>query len=360
MRVVVVGSGFAGVEAVRALAGYCGERFECIWVTRRAKLVFLPSLPEVAGGRLRPEDVEWSVERLAARTGFQLVEHSVEAVEEGKLLLNNGEQIEYDYVILATGAGPAFFNVPGAEEYTIPLYSVDAAVKLHNAVRSASRLAIVGAGLVGVEVAGEAKHANPELRVTLIDMMDKPLVTLRNERASRLVEEELEKLGIERLYGAKVTRVEEGRVETTRGTVEADVVVWAAGLQASKPEIRIGNVKYAKGGYIVVDAFLRAAPRVYSAGDVACVSRSGCYSLKMVREAMRQGRLAARNIVAEATGGRLREYHPIITDCRPLAGVTLGPGRGVLVIGRSFAVKTRLVELYKDWQRRRYAALLSR
>ena len=81
--------------------------------------------------------------------------------------------------------------------------------------------------------------------------------------------------------------------------------------------------------------------------------------MKMVREAMRQGRLAARNILAEIQGKRLADYQPLITDCRPLAGATLGPGRGVLVVGKRFAVKTRLVETYKEWQRRRYARLLA-
>ncbi len=357
--VVVVGSGFAGVEAVKALSGYCGVLFECRWVTRSARLVFLPALPEVAGGRLERRDVEWRVEGFAKRKGFELIEAEVTLVEEGALRLSDGDRLEYDYLVLATGATPAFFNIPGAEEHSVPLYSVENALEVRRRAGNASRVAIVGAGLVGVEVAAELKHARPELEVTVIDMMPRPLMLLRNDRASRLVEEELRRLGVKLFMEARVTAVRERRVETTKGEVEADLVVWAAGLRANRPEISGVKVEFVKGGYISVDEYLRAAPRIYAVGDVACVRVEGCTSLKMVREAMRQAKTAASNIVAEARGLRLRGYKPLISDCFPLAGVTLGPGRGVLVVGHGFALRTGLVGWYKDWQRRRYAKMLA-
>ncbi|AEM38021.1 FAD-dependent pyridine nucleotide-disulfide oxidoreductase [Pyrolobus fumarii 1A] len=358
--VVVVGSGFAGVEAVSMLGRLCGEKLDCIWVSANGQLVFLPALPEVAGGRLNPEDVAWSVERYAKRNGFQLVKQRVTVVEQSRIILENGEQISYDYLLLATGASPAFFNIPGAREHSIPLYTVDAAVKIRDLIDRVNRIVIVGAGLVGVEVAAEAKIRRNDIHVTLVDMMDKPLAALRNDKASRLVQQELEKLGIETLYGARVTAVKEGVIETTRGSIEADIVIWAAGLQACTPEIRVDGIKRVKGGYLSVDPYLRVAGNIFAAGDVTCVECKGCYALKMVREAMRQGKTAARNIVTLVTGSsKLARYKPLITDCRPLAGVTLGPKKGVLVYGKKFALKTGLVGWYKEWQRKRYASRLT-
>ncbi len=361
VTVVIAGSGFAGVEAVKRLAEHCGSRLECIWVTRRPELIFLPSLPEVAGGRLQPDDVAWSVEAFAKEAGAELVKASVEAVEGKYLLLSDGDRISYDYLILATGARPAFFNIPGAKEYTIPLYSVEDAVRIRDSVRSVSRVAIVGAGFVGVEVAGELKHAVPSLDITIIDMLDKPLRALGNERASILTERLLEKIGVKLFMNARVTRVEPGLVETTRGTLEAELVIWAAGLQANRPDIRVEGVSYTKGGYVSVDRHLRAAPGIYAVGDVSCLEVDGCMPLKMVREAIRQARLAAYNILAEIEGRTLLSYRPLISTCTPLAGVTVGPGRAILILGKRVAFYAPwVVEAYKDLQRRLYARLLTR
>ena len=359
--IAIVGSGFAGVEAVKRLAGLCGERIDCTWITQRPELVFLPSLPEVAGGRLEPPDVKWGIDRFAREAGAELIVGRVTAVEERRLLLENGDKIGYDYLILATGAAPAFFNVPGAREHAVPLYSVEDALKIRSAARQASRVVIVGAGFVGVEVAGELRHAHPDLHITIVDMLDKPLRMLGNERASILTEKMLRKMGIELFMNARVTRVDEGRIETTRGSLEADLVIWAAGLQANRPEIRIEGVSYTKGGYVSVDRYLRAASRVYAVGDVSCLEVEGCMPLKMVREAIRQARTAAYNLLAELEGRSLVPYKPLISNCMPLAGVTLGPGRAVLIIGKKFSIYMPVfVEAYKDLQRRLYARLLTK
>ena len=361
VTIAIAGSGFAGVEAVKQLARYCGEKIECIWVTRRAELVFLPSLPEVAGGRLEPDDIRWSIRGFARAAGAQLVETSVKAVEEKRLLLEDGDTIGYDYLILATGASPAYFGIPGAREYTTPLYSIEDALRIREYAAKASRIVIVGAGFVGVEVAGELKHANPSLDITLVDMLDKPLRALGNERASILAEKMLAELGVNLFMEARVLRVEQGKVETSRGTLEADAIIWAAGLQANHPEIRVEGVSYVKGGYVKVDEHLKATPRVYAVGDVSCLNVGGCMPLKMVREAIRQARLAAYNLMAELEGRALLRYKPLISTCSPLAGITIGPRRSILVLGKRIALGMPVfVEAYKENQRKKYARLLLR
>ncbi len=358
-RIVIVGSGFAGVEAVKKLSRVCSDKIECVWITSNGALVFLPALPELAAGRLSPPDVSFPVTMFAKRSSTNLIISRVTRIDEHRVYLADGERIEYNYLLLATGAAPAFFNIEGAEEYTIPLYSVDAALQIRENARKSDLITIVGAGFVGVEVAAEIKQAYPEKEVTIVDMAEEPIVTLGNKRASKIVKRELEKMNVKQLYGARVMRVEPDRVITTKGNISSQLTIWAAGLRANTPELEI-NVERVKGGFLRVDPSLRAAKRVYVAGDASCVTLQGCTALKMVREAMRQGSLAAENILRSITGLPPRSYKPLITDCRPLAGVTLGPGNCILIIGKSIAFRTPLVEVYKNWQRKRFKRMLER
>ncbi|WP_338250766.1 NAD(P)/FAD-dependent oxidoreductase [Pyrodictium abyssi] len=366
-RIVVVGSGFAGVEAVRRLhrLGLCDGN-ECIWVTANSKLVFLPLLPALVSRRYRPEDVEWGVEGYARRLGVELVARRVVAVEPGRMRLEDSEVLEFDYAVVAAGARPAFYGVPGAEELSVTVYSAGEAWRLGEMIEQGRirSMVVVGAGFVGVEVAAEAlwlaRRLGRELRVTLVDMLEEPLQLLGNRKASKLTREILEELGAGFEMGRPVTRVYEGGVELKDGTrVEGDVVVWSAGLRG--PGIEAPREALARGGFFQVDEYLRVqglGGRVYAAGDAMAFRRGDCVSLKMAREALRSASRAVENIAARLRGRSEQPYKPLITSCRPMAGVGLGPDRGVLILGKKLAFRSTLVHWYHEKLRRSYERLL--
>ncbi|KSW11543.1 hypothetical protein CF15_01520 [Pyrodictium occultum] len=367
-RIVVVGSGFAGVEAVRRLTGLglC-ERGECVWVTSRPSMVFLPLVPALVSRRYRPEDVEWSVEAYAGRLGVSLVAKRATAVEEGRIRLEDGETIDFDYAVIAAGARPAFYGVPGAEELSLTVYGAEEAWRLGGMIEEGriQSMVVVGAGFVGVEVAAEAlwlaRRLGRELRVTLVDMLQEPLQLLGNEKASRLARRLLEEMGAGFRMGQPVTRVYEGGVELKDGSrVEGDVVIWSAGLRG--PGIEAPREALARGGFLRVDEYLRVpglGGRVYAAGDATEFRRGQCVALKMAREALRSAARAVNNIAARMQGAGEKPYHPLITSYRPLAGITLGPEEGILVLGKRLALRSNLAHWYHERVRRLYQELLA-
>jgi len=368
-RVVVAGSGFAGVEAVRVLGllGVCrpGGGVECLWVTPRPVLSFVPYAPAVAAGRFSTEELEWGVEGLAERSGFSVVEKRLAAVRGRTAVLEDGEELEFDYLLVAAGARPAFYGVRGADTVAIPLYSLADAERLREAAGRASRVAIVGAGFVGVEAAAElleaARAEGRELGVTLVDLLPEPLGLLGNRAASRLVRRILEEMGAEFVMGEPAAEIDEGGVVLRSGRrVEADVVVWSAGFQG--PAIEVPGEALGRGRFLVVDEYLRVRGMegVYAAGDAAAIERQdGCCALKMAREALRSGAAAAVNIAEELRGGKPHSYRPLMTNCVPQAGLMLGPKRGVMVLGKGIAFESLLPHLYHERIRAEYAELLA-
>jgi len=354
-RIVVAGSGFAGVEAVAELSrhGLCDSN-ECLWVSPGRVMSFQPLIPLVASGRLRPEDVLLGVEGFAKALGVDLVDDRVKAVKPGEIVLERSGSLGYDYLVFAAGARPAFYGVAGADTYTVPLYSPREAWELYEKLvkGEAGSVAIVGAGFVGVELGAEllwlSRSRELGVDVALIDMLSEPLQLLGNPAASQLARQVLGEMGAVLLMNHRVERVEPGKIVFSDGdSVEADIIVWSAGLQG--PGVEAPREALGRGGFLEVDEFLRIrglGGKAYAVGDAANIRRGGCAALKMAREAIRSARTAVANIVASLVGAELQEYRPWITSCSPLAGISLGPGDGIVVLGKRVAVRSNLPELY--------------
>ena len=368
-RIVVAGSGFAGVEAVAGLArrGLC-DRYECLWVSPGKTMSFQPLIPLVASGRLGAEEIVFRVEEFARSLGAELLDDRVTRIDKDKVVLAGNGSLDYDFLVIAAGARPAFYGVPGADTYTVPLYSPREAQTLYEKLvrGEASSVAIVGAGFVGVELGAELLWLNKEkelgVDIALIDMLSEPLQLLGNAAASRLARRILGEMGAILLMNHRVARVEPGKLVFSNGdSVEADIIVWSAGLQG--PGIEAPKEAIGKGGFLEVDEHLRVkglAGKVYAVGDSATMRRNNCVALKMAREAISSARTAVANIAASISGGELHRYKPMITSCFPLAGISLGPGDGILVIGKNIALRSNLAELYHKSVLKYYKKLLGR
>jgi len=367
-RIVVAGSGFGGVEAVRRLGqlGVC-EKHECLLVSPGKRFVYTPLLPMVASGRYSLEDVVFSVEGLALRHGFTVVNDAVSEIGPDALVLSSGERIDYDYAVIAAGASPAYYNVPGAREYSVGLYSPEDAARLRDMVRgSIGRVVIVGAGFVGVELAGELlwlrETRGLSYEVVLVDMLGEPLELLGNKMASIKARRVLERLGARLLLGRRAVAVDgEGVVVEGGKRVDADVVVWVAGLRG--PGIRMPRGSQDAKGFIRVDKTLRVpgfGGRVYAVGDAARLeAKPYCLALKMAREALRSARVAVLNMALSLSGLPAREeYEPRITNCTPQIGLSIGPETGIVALGRTAALESNMMKYYHERMRRMYKSLL--
>jgi NADH dehydrogenase len=292
-RVVVVGAGFAGLAAARALRR---SGMAVTLVDRHVYSTFQPLLYQVATGGLNPGDVAYPVRAYATqhRAGFR--RGAVVRVDTAarQVVLADGGRVSYDYLILAGGVTTTHFGVPGAAQHTFAVYTRGDAIAVRDALmdrletvaESPDRrldLVVVGGGPTGVETAGALaelcdtgiRAAFPEIardrvRVLLVERGEDVLSGF-HPSLRRYAVRQLRHRGVQVRLGATVAAVEADRLCMADGTtVPAELTVWAAGVAAAD-QVRDWGLPQGAGGRILVGPDLRVLgeDRVFAAGDLA-------------------------------------------------------------------------------------------
>jgi NADH dehydrogenase len=357
--VVVVGTGFAGMHAVRCLGG---AGVETLWIGATNYHCFLPLLYQVATAGLEPQDIAYparSIVRRYSSVDFRLAR--IVGADPGARCLSTsaGERIPWDQLIVATGGAAEDFGIPGAAEAAQRLYDLEDARALRNhlvrtfehattttdpAARAALlTVVIVGGGATGVEVAGalsefrrhvvtrDYRSIDPtSVRIVLVEAGPHVLPPYPDTLRAR-TRHDLEALGVEVRTGFKVERVTAESVELAGGEVLASrTVIWAAGIRGGPVTANLG-LPLGRSGRLRVEPTLRIPghPSVFAAGDIAIVD--GAERLPQVAQvAIQQGEHAAANILRELRGEALQPF--VYKDKGSMA--TIGRSRAVAVIGR--------------------------
>lgn len=336
-RVLVLGAGFAGVAAVKALKG---APVDVLLVDRNGFNTFQPLLYQVATGGLNPGDVTYAARALTARqdnVGFR--KGDVVDIDTGTrtVVLADGSKLDYDYLVLATGVTTNYFGVPGADEHAMAMYTREQALRVRDSIfnkleglaqatadghRSDDPTAvIVGAGATGVEMAGSLAEmgntampvAYPELtdrraRVILVEMGPHVLPPY-HPRLRDYAAHSLERRGVELRLNTAVKAVDPEGVELDNGErIRAGSVIWAAGVKA--PEVvQQWGLPQGKGGRIEVnpDLSVRGCPEVFVAGDLAVDPDDPLPQL--AQPAMQGGKHAADQIRRRISGAPAEVFH---------------------------------------------------
>jgi NADH:ubiquinone reductase (H+-translocating) len=332
--VVVVGGGFAGLSAVQAL-GRSGATVTL--VEQNIYSTFQPLLYQVATAGLTSADVAYPLWAAAGKAGarFRKGELARLDTEQRVVYLAAGEQISYDYLILATGVSAAFFGVAGAAEHSLSLYTRRDSVTLRNQLLDALELrnegltdpeldiTVVGGGATGVELAGTLAElrnialpaAFPQIdrsafRVRLIEMAPALLLPYRDS-LREYTRQQLLRRSVDVMLGTAIKEVRPGSVLLADGTEHrSDMTVWAAGIGAPAADWNAGLPR-GKGGRIEVGPDLRVVgqDRVFAAGDLSINGSEPAPQL--AQPAIQQGRHAGGQ-VARLIAGRPTEpfcYH---------------------------------------------------
>jgi len=364
-RIVIVGGGFGGLSAAKALAG---KPVSVALVDRTNHHTFQPLLYQVATTVLSPGQIAAPLRHILRRarnvavvlgeaTGFDLAASRVELAEG---------HLGYDFLIVAAGARHSYFGHPDWERDAPGLKTLDDALEIRRRALTAFEdaecralggesvpapiLAVVGGGPTGVELAGafadiarQAMRGNfraldpANARVLLLEGGPRVLPTFA-ERLSASAQRQLEALGVEVRLDSMVTDLGPHRLRVgEREVIDADVIVWASGVAASPLGRALGgDVDRAGRVRVEPDLSIPGHPEVFAVGDLALYPDAQGRALPGVAQvAMQQGRLAARNVLASLAGRprgtfRYRDYGTMATIGRRRAIADL---RGMKLTG---------------------------
>jgi len=337
-HVVIVGAGFGGLEATFGLAG---APVKITLVDRRNHHLFQPLLYQVATASLATSEIAWPIRYLLRHrpdvtTLFATV-NGVDATGK-RVLLDDGDALSYDSLILATGARHAYFGHDEWEPFAPGLKTLEDATTLRrrilvaferaereaDPVRRAALLTfvIIGAGPTGVELAGTiadlAKDTLPQdfrnidtskARVVLIEAGPRVLAGFPDD-LSAYAQAALESIGVEVVLGKPVTECSNDGVVYGGNRLEARTIIWAAGVRASRaaewldvPADRAHRVQ------VLPDLTIPGHPDIFAVGDTATIADGKGNPVPGIAPAAKQqGRYAAALIKARLSGGTLPPF----------------------------------------------------
>lgn len=358
-RVVVIGAGFAGLNAAKALAN---APVDVTVVDRKNHHTFQPLLYQVALAVLSPAEIASPVRtvlRRAANTEVLLGEVKGFDLQKRLVLLDDLD-LPYDYLIVAAGATHAYFGHPEWEEFAPGLKTLEDATEIRRRILMAFETAereviahrtppplnfvVVGAGPTGVELAGAisdiaGRHMMKEFRA--IDPRQSRIVLLEGgprvlpaypEDLSASAERQLKEMGVEVRTNAMVTNIEQGVVSVGKEKIPASVILWGAGVAAS-PLGKMLGVPVDKAGRVVVERDLTVPghPEVFVTGDLASARRHNGQPVPGVAPAaIQMGKFSARQI-KRSVEAKPRENFEYL-DKGSLA--TIGRSRAVADFGK--------------------------
>lgn len=371
MRLIVIGAGFAGMYAalsaarLRELQGVSPDELEIALVAPEPTLVIRPRLYEP-----KPETLTAPLLDVLSAIDVVYVQGSVETIDTNarslRIVTANGERnsLSYDNLVVATGSRLFRPSIPGLAEHGFSVDTLQDAVALdkhlHGLVTRPSTngrntVVVAGGGFTGIEAATEMPARLREIfgkdaktRVIIVDR-NTAIAPDMGEGPRPVIQDALDKLGVETRLGAGVASVDQSGVTLSNGErIETETLIRAAGIRAAPLTQQI-PAERDNFGRLLVDRDLRVVgvAGVFATGDAA---RAACddignYALMSCQHATRMGAFAGNNAAAELLGVRTKPYHQkVYVTCLDLgeAGAlfTRGWDRKVEMVGAE-AKKTK-------------------
>lgn len=341
--VVIVGAGFAGFHAARELSRLVGATTKIVVINSTDYFLYLPLMPQVAGGLVEPRHVCVSLSQRLRRAGFVL--GTVDHVDLGQKVVSwaspegGSGQVGYDRLILTAGSVNKLLPIPGVAQYAHGFRSIAEVIYLRDHLTRQLELAaiaadpaecaarctfvVVGAGYTGTEVTAQGQLlttrlvknmpalAGQQMRWMLLDTAPRLLPEL-DEHLSKTASRVLRRRGVEVRTGQSVATALPGQVLLSTGEkVPTCSLIWCVGVRAD-PLVNGLNLETHRGR-LVVDEYLAVpgAPDIYACGDCAAVpdlTRPGQVCGMTAQHAQRQGKQVARNVAASLGVGKGRPY----------------------------------------------------
>jgi NADH dehydrogenase len=330
-RVVILGAGFGGLTAAKALA----KDADVTVVDRHNFQTFLPLLYQVATAGLAADHVAHPVRGTLRKSGVKFRMGSPIAVDHKNksVKLDSSETLEFDHLVVALGSATADFGVKGVNEIALGMKSVHEAIGIRAEVmrrfedlcrfedQTRLSLSVVGGGPTGVEMAGalaelkngplknDEANAAKHIDIYLIEAGPR-ILPMFSERLSARAKKDLEKLGVKVLLNTAVQEVKPRQILIKGGeAIPSEVTIWAAGVKG-EPTGGLLNLPL-EGTRISVAQNLQVNhyPHIWAIGDISGAKGSDGRFLPMVAPvAMQQGRWVAKQIIRASRGQVLQDF----------------------------------------------------
>ncbi len=359
-KVVIIGGGFGGLWAAKALAG---KSVDVALIDRKNHHTFQPLLYQVATAVLSPGEIASPIRRILHRgKNIEVILGEAEDfdLENRKVKLQDGSEIEFDYVIVAAGARHSYFGNDHWEQFAPGLKTLEDALEIRRRVLLAFELAerdafltgvkrhlsfaVIGGGATGVEVAGAIADIARRALANDFNLIDtRRALVMLYEGSDRVLsafppdlsekaKKQLEDLGVEVYLNSMVTEVEKDRINVNGKWHSADVIVWATGVAASPLGSKLGG-ETDRAGRVKVNPDLSVPGRenIFVIGDMAnFVQKDGSLVPGVAQGAMQMAETAAANILADLEGKSRSEFE--YKDLGSMA--TIGKSRAIADFGR--------------------------
>lgn len=368
-RILIIGAGFAGLNAARTLAG----KYRATVIDPAPNFEFTPNIHELVSGHKKPSELILDRETLLAGMGHEWLRDRVTAIDPvgKKVSLESGKALEYGYAILALGGVNDDHEVPGMEAHAMPFKSVrdcqligDRLAELNRSGKN-HKVTIVGAGVEGLESLGEILrkyHRSKRLELTVVEA-GAQFLPGTTDKLDKEVRRLCEAWQVRFRFETRVVEVKENAVVLSGGEqLDSDLTIWTGGVKLH-PLVREAGLADETDEWAQVTEYLESKPasEMFIAGDSAGFAVDGDKQAYLAQE---MGKVAAENLLNKMEAKELKPFkapeYPSVYSFGNLSCFVLWKGR--LVAGLPFSglketifqfnmAKIQGKQVCEDWDR---------
>ena len=330
-KVVILGGGFGGLTAARALH----KAADVTVVDRHNYQTFLPLLYQVSTAGLAADHVAYPIRGALRKTPVKFRMGSPISIDHKnkEVKLDSSEILKFDHLIVALGSVSADFGIPGVKEFTLGMKTVSEALTIRAEIMrrfedlcrfeddTKLSITVVGGGPTGVEMAGaiaelirgplksDQANAAAHINITLIEAGPRLLPPFAPSLSAR-TKKDLEKLGVKVLLNAAVQEVEHRKIKLKDGTtIASEITIWAAGVKGSDAMAQLNLPTVANRVAVDPTMQVKNYPNVWALGDIAAAIGKDGNTLPMVAPvAIQQGKFIAKQIMRLSKNQKLENF----------------------------------------------------
>ncbi|MDD4402849.1 MAG: FAD-dependent oxidoreductase [Desulfitobacteriaceae bacterium] len=350
-KVVIVGAGYAGVEAALTLykKKKKNESIDIFLIDKNPYHTLLTELHEVAGNRIDEDGIIVPLRDIFRYTDVHIIQDEIKDFDlDNKKVKSESSEYPYDYLILAAGSRPNYYGIPGMAENSFSLWSFDDAVRIREHIRDCFLKAsmeqnpdtrkklltfvVGGGGFTGVETIGEIALwvkllcreygiSRQDVHLTLVEALPDILSNLKKKNRDKTVRYLRNRLGIQVLTDSSIESLDNDILKIkNKQSIESKTVIWTAGVKACDIVNALSFLKE-KSCKIDVDEYtLTEYPDFYAVGDISHFKHGDSFLPAMVEPALQTGKAAANNILANVRGKDMEKLKPKFSGSMVSAG----------------------------------------